>query len=284
MSLNADGRDSSALVAERVGPEAWPADYIGTYYATVMEDERALIAWLAGPARSHIDTFLNRCRSASLTRLLDVGSGPTVHHMLSLCTIADEIVVSDLELANRTSVTNWLERKPEATDWIEFSSAIVRHEGCPPERTESAAREREELLRRRLRSVRTVDLTRRDPLERDARHTEPERFEIVTSFFCADSATGNRKEFRRMIRRLATLVEPGGLFLGAFLGGCSAYRVGAQWTPSADLTHADLIGALTAAGLPPDELTRIDTPELSTNGFDHVYVAASTRTARRFIA
>ena len=86
-----------------------------------------------------------------------------------------------------------------------------------------------------------------------------------------------------MIRRLATLVEPDGLFLGAFLGGCRAYRVGPDWAPSPGLTHADLTDALAGAGLPPDELTRIDTPELSTNGFDHLYVAACTRTDRRLI-
>ena len=57
-------------------------DYHHTYYAAVMEDELAILDWLASIADPLIREQLPAGNSKRT--LLDAGSGPTVHHLFAL--------------------------------------------------------------------------------------------------------------------------------------------------------------------------------------------------------
>jgi hypothetical protein len=254
--------------------------YNRSYFSTVMQDEQLLLRWLATSAVTYLTHTDTKSRRPGRRSLLDVGSGPTVHHMLSLCREVDEIVVSDYLAENLAEIQLWLGGEEQAHDWTPFTRDILSAEGTPP--TLSRVRERQNLLRSRVKKLVTVDLRSPYPLypamPYGASIAQPQ-FDVVTSFFCADSATASVEEFHTMIANMATLVAPGGSFVGSFLGGCRAYRVGTQWLPSANLDGDDITSALGRSGMTVNEVTYFETPDLKDHGFDHIYVTAASKVA-----
>jgi NNMT/PNMT/TEMT family len=248
--------------------------YNQSYFSTVMQDERSLLEWLATSAVTH----LTNVRRPGRRSLLDVGSGPTVHHMLSLCREVDEIVVSDYLAENLAEIQRWLDGEDQAHDWTPFARDILAAEGTTP--TRSRIRQRQNLLRSRVKNLAAIDLRSPRPLCPAMPHgasIDQPHFDVVTSFYCADSATRSVEEFHSMIANLTTLIAPGGSFLGSFLGGCRAYSVGTRWLPSANLDADDITSALRRSGLIVNELTCFQTPDLEGHGFDHIYVTAASK-------
>jgi hypothetical protein len=258
-------------------PAAFSArTYNDSYFSTVMQDERLLLEWLATSAASHLRNVPRPGRRS----LLDVGSGPTVHHMLSLCREVDDIVVSDYLAENLVEIQSWLDGDVHAHDWTPFTRGILAAEGTTP--TRSRVCERESLLRSRVKKLASIDLKSPRPLCPAMPYgasIEQPLFDVVTSFYCADSATASVEEFHSMIANMATLITPGGSFLGSFLGGCLAYSVGTRWLPSANLDVDDITSALRRSGLIVNELTCFQTPDLEGHGFDHIYVTAASKIA-----
>jgi NNMT/PNMT/TEMT family len=256
--------------------------YNESYFSTVMQDEKVLLDWLATSAVAHLNDADTNPRRDGRRSLLDVGSGPTVHHMLSLCREADEIVVSDYLADNLAEIQLWLDEGYGAHDWTPFTMDILCAEGTTP--TPAEIRKRESLLRAKVKQLAFIDLRSPRPLCSaipSGALFEQTRFDVVTSFYCADSATPCKEEFRRMIAHMATLVAEGGSFIGSFLGGCRAYSVGTRWLPSANLDANDIASALRQGGLRMNELTCLETPDLEDHGFDHIYVTAASNVADR---
>jgi hypothetical protein len=252
--------------------------YNQSYFSTVLQDERLLLRWLATSAATHLNHANTNVRRSGLRSLLDVGSGPTVHHMLSLCREVDEIVMSDYLAENLAEIQLWLDGEDQAHDWTSFARDILAAEGATP--TRSRVQERQSLLRSRVKKLAIVDLRSPSPLYPAMPYgasIEQPHFDVVTSFYCADSATPSVEEFHSMIANLATLIAPGGSFVGSFLGGCRAYSVGTHWLPSANLDENDITSALGRGGMIVHELTCFETPDLADHGFDHIYVTAASK-------
>jgi NNMT/PNMT/TEMT family len=259
-----------------------PTEYLSTYFERIMQDEQAVMRWLSARGRRYVADLRHRLNGAPL-RMLDVGAGPTVHHMLSLVEHVDDVVLSDVLEANLLALHRWLDEDGSYTDWSDFAEATVRNDWeadgnrllDDPLSVERQGYLRQARLRRITSAVVSIDL--KHPL---SAADLGQRFPLVTSFFCADSATDTKPTFAAMIKTLASFVEPGGLLFATFLGGCTSYRVGSTAAPSANLTERDIRDAIENAGLTTQELTRVNVPELAEDGFDHIYLTAAKRCAR----
>jgi NNMT/PNMT/TEMT family len=242
-----------------------PAEYLATYYGVVQEDERLLMAWLADHGRPFLAAHADR-RHGPVT-LLDIGCGPTIHHLLPLADLVDRAVVTDLVPGNLDEVRRWLLADATAHDWTPFARACARllHRG----RTIGAARR----IERRVRSVAEIG----PPLDLRSAAPYAVSADVVTTFFCPCSATGDLDQFDAMLRSAAMPLRPGGAFLASFLGGCEAYRVGRAWYPSPDLAFIDLAEGLDRAGIDVATVQLLPTSAMRPDGFDHIYVAAGTR-------
>ena len=62
-------------------------------------------------------------------RLLDIGSGPSIHSVLSASRVFSEITLSDYTSQNRQALQDWLDRKPHAHDWSPFLQKVASLEG-----------------------------------------------------------------------------------------------------------------------------------------------------------
>ncbi len=62
-------------------------------------------------------------------RLIDVGSGPTIHSVLSACEHYDEIVLSDFANNNRREIEKWLKNQEGCLDWKPMLQYVCELEG-----------------------------------------------------------------------------------------------------------------------------------------------------------
>ena len=62
-------------------------------------------------------------------RLIEVGTGPTIHTLISACEYFEEIVVSDYVDSNREEIERWLTAKDGCFDWNAHIQFVCDLEG-----------------------------------------------------------------------------------------------------------------------------------------------------------
>jgi hypothetical protein len=246
-----------------------PSVYNKTYYSSVMQDELALIQWQAGPLDERLRRHMLLQGIESFPLMLDLGSGPAVHHLLALAKYADVIHVADYMEENLTEIEKWVDNDSDAHDWEIFMTTILEHEGHVPTPALMASREQE--VRVKIREYSRFDLKK--PSSRLPTHVAS----LVTSFFVADSATRSKDVFARMTRNAFQFVEPSGLFVATYLGGCARYRVGRRWINSASISESDIRRALLGAGAKKIDVWRFETPTMDFDGFDHIFAVVAEK-------
>jgi hypothetical protein len=203
---------------------------------------------------------------------LDFGCGPTVHRLFPLVSRVGEIHVADYLGPNRTAVRRWLERRDGTHDWRPFIRETLGMEGYTAP-TAAEVEEREEATRARVTQVLPGDAAEVNPLGPERRAFYP----LVTSHYCADSATDDMSVWRTYMRHIAGLVQPGGLFVVSALGSTRRYRVGSRWFPSADVTAHDLGGFLQSAGFRDIDLRVRVVGDREEQGYGSVLFARAVR-------
>jgi hypothetical protein len=214
--------------------EDWdPRAYWSEYYEgdELESDERAMFDFSVRVMESESRPF---------GRMLDLGSGPTVHRLIPFTPFVDEIHVADFDPRNRAHVAAWVEGGDDALDWGKFFDLTLELENGSRAPAEPSAREAQ--LRGLISRVRHCDLRRPDPLG------ELDRYGLVTTFFCADCITTSRDRWRQFMDHALALVAPEGRVVLTALGESEGYPIGERMFPSADLTEDDLRQALVAAG------------------------------------
>lgn len=215
-------------------------DYLSTYYCeppTV--DEQVVLSFLV----RHYP------RVASTPCAIEVGCGPTVHHVLPLAPFTSEIHMADYLPDNLEQVRLWKDGEPGAHRWHEYTALTLALEGRSNGAAQVARREHE--TRCKITRLLSCDLKSDTPLDVDR------QYPVVASFYCAENIGISRGEWMKVMRRLASLTAPGGtLFLSA-LRETDFYVVRSgdgtvRRLPAARLTKSDFEQALPALGFRRD--------------------------------
>ena len=262
-----------------------PKEYLQQYFTELEQDEALLIEWQSTLLTKRIGESLVNQNVEKFPLHIDAGSGPTLHHLISLSKFSEVVKVMDFIEGNVLEVHKWLGGDKDAHDWSHFTSAILKSEGIriPDEYTvqarEAATREKVVLANPGLLSTDAKETF--EPF--DLKHPRPwmrqlsGSAQLVTSFYVADSCTDNVEEFSLMTRNVFDLVAPGGLFAASYLGGCKGYAVGNRMIKSANLTEEDVRLALKAAGADDIDIVRYETPENIPEGFDHIFAVSAVK-------
>jgi hypothetical protein len=204
-------------------------------------------------------------------RALEFGAGPTLHHALALCGRAREIHVADLLSANLRAIDLWCANKSTSHDWSQFTREILRLEDAGVANDAAVAR-REALLRRRLTCVLRADARRVHPLGANCAG-----YDLVTSFFCADSSTLSLQEWLDCMRNIVSLVAPGGTLVVGALCRCKRWRVGGKQHPSPCIDERHMQFAFDRAGF--DRCSHVievaAVPDQASNGFESILLASA---------
>jgi NNMT/PNMT/TEMT family len=203
-----------------------PSEYLEDYYAVVEPDEVETIAFF---------TDAIRCVAKPRERILFFGTGPTLHHVFLSADRASEIHLADYLPQNLAEIERWLERDADAHDWRPFVRYTLECEGLYAP-TEEQLVQREELTRAKVTRLLQADAGDREPV--------CDRYPVVVSAYCADSATADHATWEAYMHHIAGLVEPGGVFITAALRRSRSYLVGGKRFPSADVDEDDLRAVL----------------------------------------
>ncbi|XP_042300055.1 nicotinamide N-methyltransferase-like [Sceloporus undulatus] len=149
--------------------------------------------------------------------LIDIGSGPSIHQLLSACESFQEIIATDFLEQNREEMQKWLKKDPEAFDWTLMVKYVCQLEG-----DREKWMEKEEKLRKTIKQVLKCDVTQTNPL--DPLVLQP--VSCVLSTYCLESACEDLPTYRSALKNVGSLVQAGGhlIFVVALRG--TYYMVG----------------------------------------------------------
>lgn len=146
------------------------------------------------------------CHSDGI-KVVDYGCGPVVANVISAAGIPNvsQIVMAEYTARSREAIQQWLDKDPSAFDWSLYFKYVVKTlEG----KTEQQVAKREERMRSLLKVV-SCDITLDQPIEKG--YEGP--YDIVICSLCLMSCSNSEDEYRAGVRKLSSIMKPGGLLL-----------------------------------------------------------------------
>lgn len=180
-------------------------------------------------------------------RLLDVGSGPTVHVALCFREKMDEIYLSDFAQESRDEIRRWLKNDTNRFDWTPVTKFIALMEGRHEEWYKIVPKIEDE-SRKKVKGVLACNVFNSAVI----RMNKP-NFDVVTTFFCLEAACANVKEYKRAVTNIVNLLKPGGYFIMGGLLNQSWYKTGGKCFKCVRLTEEDLFSALRDSSIDVDD-------------------------------
>uniref|UniRef100_A0A8C4RDH0 Phenylethanolamine N-methyltransferase n=1 Tax=Eptatretus burgeri TaxID=7764 RepID=A0A8C4RDH0_EPTBU len=172
------------------------------------------------------------------SRLLDVGTGPSLYQFFSACEKFSEIVLAEFSEANRQELQRWLSKDPHSHDWSSYLQYSCKLEG------RSCEEEKVDKLRNAIKKIIPCDVTLPNPL-----HPEVlPKFDVIQSSFCLESALSDETSFRGALQALRSLLLPNGhlVLIGSL--GESFYKVGSVLFGSLTLSEQVVRDSVQGAG------------------------------------
>jgi hypothetical protein len=191
-------------------------------------------------------------------RFLEIGCGPTIHHLLPIAPHVEEIHMLDYLEENLAEVQRWREAADNAHDWRPFTRRCLLDAGLPA--SGPAVEALESLLRSRIVRLGKCNLMQATPAS--DRHA----YAAVGCFYCAEEVGISPAAWEEVVGRVADHVAPGGTLLMAALANMSSYAVEdatgriTQY-PCACITEDDLRSLLPRLGFPAEGL-RLESHEI----------------------
>jgi len=237
--------------------ESYPAAQVSATTAAITAQ---LLRWLQRTERR-------------FARAIDFGCGPVLHHAAVLAPYVDELHLADWYPVNLLEIQSWLDAAPQTHDWdahfkfaLECEARLKTDDGRQASIQSAVCaevlEERKALLRERVR-WRTGDLQQRYPLKLD------EQYDLVASFFCAETAALSKEDWPRVMGNLCELLAPGGNLLLAVMRNVQRYTVGQKGFPCVCLSEKDLTEFFANDAFEPTqtEITVVELPEWTPAGY-----------------
>ena len=224
-----------------------PRRYLSEQYETVVREEEFILRFLHDAYQT-----LGRRR----LRVIEVGGGPTIYQLISASKYAKEIVFTDFLQKNLDEVQAWKQKKLTAFDWRAHVRYVAALEG-------ESVKKIEQRLRAALRRFLLLDIFHKEQT------LGSEKFDIVSSHFCVDSITDNRKIFLQAVRALTSLVAPRGALIMSLLKGSTFYDVGDHAFPAYSLDEREIKKVLKRFGFNTFEIQSI---EIDKHGKDNANI------------
>ncbi|WP_213004449.1 SCO2525 family SAM-dependent methyltransferase [Paractinoplanes toevensis] len=194
--------------------------YFANNYGTLRWDDAAIIRIIA-------DFFATSLPEKFIGHAIDVGSGTNLYPALTMLPYSSRVTLYERAYTNRTWLHQSLARPQES--WLQFWREISGGRR-PYARIPSPLR----LLADR------AEVTKGNVFD-----LKPNRYDLGTMFFVAESITTRDDEFRRAARLFVDSLVPGAPFAAAFMRNSSGYFVGDIGFPACSVSEDDVREALT---------------------------------------
>ncbi|OWF56784.1 Indolethylamine N-methyltransferase [Mizuhopecten yessoensis] len=171
-------------------------------------------------------------------RLLDVGTGPSVHSVISACRHVDDVYLTDFAAQNRKVLNDWW--KSDKTTIVKVTEYILRKENS----SETVA-ERHKTIKEKVRHVLPIDVTLSDPLGSGC---DVNQFDIITSSLCLEAAAQTLDQYRSNAANVSSLLKSGGHFILNGVLEQTWYRIGEAKFSCVKLTRDDIKSTFVSCG------------------------------------
>ncbi len=177
--------------------------------------------------------------------MIEIGCGPTLHHILPLNGFVSEIHLADYLDENLHEIDLWRKKNPIAHNWNKFTELSLRMEGRDFRKRSISLREN--LIRKKIKKIGKCDL------KKDRVLTWRRTYEAVGCFYCTEEVGINTLKWEKVMKRLSLLVKPGGFLFMAALRETDFYCVLSEdgyyhKLPCAYLTETDFRRVLPKLG------------------------------------
>ncbi|XP_051982565.1 nicotinamide N-methyltransferase [Xyrauchen texanus] len=238
-------------------------------------DSRAYVQNFYSCPRGHSDekdflSFVLGCLSRTFStgkhkgqRLIDVGSGPTIHSVISACDFYEEIVLSDFTDNNRREIENWLKHEDGCFDWKPVLRYVCELEGKSPSDLETK-------LKQRIKKVLKCDVRLENPFYPNT--LEPA--DCVITSLCLEAACKDIETYHYALHGISKLLRPGGLLVMVGVLGETFYKVDEQLFSCLRLSQSNIEDALHGLGLSVHEFNILkaeDWENSSVSDFEAVF-------------
>lgn len=162
--------------------------------------------------------------------LLDIGTGPSIHSIISASCHVDEIVLSDYAEQNRVYLYSWWKGQTK------IQEKLVKMVLAKEEKGEFV-RDRTKLMKQKVKHIVPVDITRSSPLTSDRVRLS---YDIIISSGCFDAVALTKEQYCSCLSNIRPLLKQGGHLI--ILGDIneSYYMVGKVKYTSLEISSADL--------------------------------------------
>lgn len=245
--------------------------YLKEYCTEVGQDEMETIKY-------EVSTLKSRRREFPFVKddlvVAEIGSGPTISHIIPVAPYAKEIHMYEYLSQNRREIEKWLNREEGAHNWSPFIDYTLRCEGNLMPNSEDI-KIREDEIREKIKLVEELDLGDNRSLEK----IERKNYDFVVSAYCADSATDNKETWVQYMRYIASFVAPMGTLMLASLKKAKLYVVGGKYFPSANIDEYDLRKALELDFYPKSiHIVNKKIPRHASQGFEGILLVRAIKT------
>ncbi|MEU4237650.1 SCO2525 family SAM-dependent methyltransferase [Actinoplanes sp. NPDC026619] len=193
--------------------------YFAHNYGTLRWDDAAIIKIIA-------DFFAANLHQQFIGHAIDVGSGTNLYPALTMLPYASRVTLYERAWTNRDWLSHSLE-EPQPS-WGQFWTAIAggRHHYDRITKPLELLADRAEVAKGNVFDLR------------------PNRYDLGTMFFVAESITTRDDEFRRATRLFVNSLTPNAPFAAAFMRNSSGYVVGDKRFPACMVSEDDVRDAL----------------------------------------
>lgn len=181
------------------------------------------------------------------SKVLEVGSGATVHNIASFSSKFSNIVQSDYVVDNCEELKRW-HAGTSTLDWSQFLDIVLQMEGTK-ESLEHARKELEDRIRKNVKAVVRADLLSDQVILED--EIKPEfssPFDVVISVLCLETVAPDFDGYVAILKRLNKLLRKGGGIVICGYENGSPWKVGEGVFHHVKLTLSQIKDAATKAG------------------------------------
>jgi len=177
----------------------------------------------------------------STASLLEFGSGPYLHTLISAAPYVSKIYHTDFLEECRREVLLWKNKDSTAYDWSPYFKFVVNTlEG---QAGMDAVDERQALLRSKLKDSLFLDMKANDPLP-----SHPGSFDIIYTGFCIESIASSLEEYKVIMKKVFSLLNPNGFLIMLANQGCTWYSVNDVKYPTYPIRIDEILVTLDEVG------------------------------------
>jgi len=178
---------------------------------------------------------------------------------------------------NLMEARDWLSADESAPEWKRFTKYVLACEGYSRPSQERVI-QREAQTRKVVRGLYVSDARLTQPLgpSRDA------FYDLIITGFCIDAISSDPRVFRRCLRNVMSMLQPGGTFIIHALHQCRAYKCGDRMFPGSNLTIDDMQAAMLENGLTHSSIDAqvISCRENAVYGYSGILTASGRKAGR----